>query len=117
MSVQRTQKTPQNAHVKVLSSGLNCAYLVVLIGSHGNEIRFRKNIRPEGAVRELENVVGSHDVKPRLIFVHGVEYGLQQSWYTQYDAVSPDMMQPRVAHFLKMPHVINRNQTSHREEG
>ena len=56
-----------------------CAYLVVLIRSHGNEIRFRENIRPEGAVRELENVVGAHNVKPRLVFVHGVQNGLQHT--------------------------------------
>lgn len=57
----------------------NCAYLVILISSHGNEIRFRENISPEGAVREFENIVGPHNVKSRLIFVHRVKYGLQQT--------------------------------------
>lgn len=54
------------------------AYLVVLIRGHGNEIRFRENVSPEGAVREFEYVVGSHDVKARLIFVHRVKYGLEK---------------------------------------
>lgn len=57
----------------------DCAYLVILISSHSNEIRFRKNVRPEGAVREFENIVGPHDVKSRLIFVHRVKYGLQHT--------------------------------------
>lgn len=57
----------------------DCAYLVILISSHGNEIRFGENISPEGTVRELENIVGPHNVKPRLIFVHGVKYGLQRT--------------------------------------
>ena len=56
----------------------NCAYLVILISSHCNEIRFRENISPEGTVREFENIVGPHNVKSRLIFVHGVKYGLQK---------------------------------------
>lgn len=56
-----------------------CAYLVILIRSHGNEIRFRENISPEGTVREFENIVGPHNVKPRLIFVHRVKYSLQQT--------------------------------------
>lgn len=52
------------------------AYLVILIRGHGNEIRFRENVSPEGAVREFEYVVGSHNMKARLIFVHRVKYGL-----------------------------------------
>lgn len=57
----------------------NRAYLVVLISSDGNEIRFGENISPEGTVREFENIVGPHNVKARLIFVHGVKNGLQHT--------------------------------------
>lgn len=60
------------------------AYLVVLIRGHGNEIRFRENVSPEGAVREFEYVVGSHDVKARLIFVHRVKYGLEKRQTTRH---------------------------------
>lgn len=59
--------------------GNNCAYLVILISGHSNEIRFRKNISPEGTVREFENIVGPHNVKPGLIFVHRVKNGLQHT--------------------------------------
>lgn len=55
------------------------AYLVILIRGHGNEIRFRENVSPEGAVREFEYVVGSHNMKARLIFVHRVKYGLEKT--------------------------------------
>lgn len=55
------------------------AHLVVLIRRHGYEIRFWENVRPEGAVRQLEDVVGPHDVEAGLILVHGVEYGLQHT--------------------------------------
>lgn len=74
---------------QILSNCRNCAYLVVLIRSHGNEIRFRENISSEGAVREFENIVGPHNVKSRLIFVHRVKYGLQNTQHTQNDTFSP----------------------------
>lgn len=61
---------------KTASSVRKGAYLVILIRGDGNEIRFRENVSPEGAVREFEYVVGSHNMKARLIFVHRVKYGL-----------------------------------------
>jgi len=45
-------------------------YLVILICSDTNKIGLRKYICPEGAVRELQNVVGSNDMKPGLVFMH-----------------------------------------------
>ena len=53
------------------------AHLVILISGHGDEIRFGENVSPEGAVREFENIVGPHDVKAGLIFVHRVQNGLR----------------------------------------
>lgn len=35
------------------------AYLFVLIGRHRNELRFLEDVRPESAVRQLEQVVRS----------------------------------------------------------
>lgn len=64
---------------KLASSVRKGAYLVILVGGHGNKIRFRENVSPEGAVREFENVVGSHNVKAWLIFVHRVKNGLQKT--------------------------------------
>jgi hypothetical protein len=49
-----------------------------LIGSYSNEIRFWENVSPERAIGQFENVVGSHDVKSGLIFVHGIQDGLEQ---------------------------------------
>lgn len=53
------------------------AYLFVLIGRHGDEFRLFENVTPEGRVRKLQDVIGSHEVKPRLILVHRVQYRLQ----------------------------------------
>lgn len=61
---------------EIASSVRGGAYLVILIRGHGNEIRFGENVSPKGAVREFEYVVGSHNMKARLIFVHRVKYGL-----------------------------------------
>lgn len=54
-------------------------HLVVLIRRHGYEIRFRENVSPECAVRQLEDVVSPHNVEAGLILVHGVEDGLQHT--------------------------------------
>lgn len=55
-----------------LTLRLKCSitYLVILICSDSYKIGLRKYICPEGAVRELQNVVGSNDMKPGLVFVH-----------------------------------------------
>lgn len=55
------------------------AHLVVLIRRHGYEIRFGENVSPEGAVRQLQDVVSPHNVEAGLILVHGVQYGLQHT--------------------------------------
>lgn len=55
---------------KKLRSSAVVTYLVILICSDTYKIGLRKYICPEGAVRELQNVVGSNDMKPGLVFVH-----------------------------------------------
>lgn len=52
------------------------AYLFVLIGRHGDEFRLLENVTPERRVRKFQDVIGSHEVKPRLILVHRVQYRL-----------------------------------------
>lgn len=47
-------------------------HLVVLIGSDGYEIRFWKHVCPESTVGQLQDVVGSNNMKPGLVFVHRV---------------------------------------------
>lgn len=51
---------------------ITVTHLVVLIGSDGYEIRFWKNVRPESAVGQLQNVIGSNNMEPGLVFVHRV---------------------------------------------
>lgn len=64
-------------------SNVNCyymrAYLVVLISCDCNEVSLRKYICPESAVREFQDVVGSHDVESWLVFVHGVQNRLRKT--------------------------------------
>jgi len=45
-------------------------YLVVLISCDSNKISLGENICPESAVRELQNIVGSHNMEPGLVFMH-----------------------------------------------
>ncbi len=47
-------------------------YFVILIRRDTYKIGLRKHICPEGAVRELQNIVGSNDMKPGLVFVHRI---------------------------------------------
>lgn len=54
------------------------AYLFVLIGRHGDEFRLLENVTPERRIRKFQDVIGSHEVKPRLILVHRVQYRLQK---------------------------------------
>lgn len=53
------------------------AYLLVLIGRHGDEFRLLENVTPERRIRKFQDIIGSHEVKPRLILVHRVQYRLQ----------------------------------------
>lgn len=52
------------------------AHLVILVGSDSNEVGLWEDVGAEGAVGELQDVVGSDDVEARLVFVHGVQDGL-----------------------------------------
>lgn len=54
-------------------------YLVVLISSHRDEVGLGEHVRPKSAVGQLKDVVGPHDVKARLIFMHGVQDGLSNT--------------------------------------
>ena len=45
-------------------------YLFILIRSDSDKLRLRENVSPEGAVRKLHYVVGSHNMKPGLVFMH-----------------------------------------------
>lgn len=53
-------------------------YLFVLVGSHRDKFRFLENVTPECGVGELRDVIGSRQVKPRLVLVHRVQYCLKQ---------------------------------------
>lgn len=55
-----------------------CPYLVVLIGCDSDEVSLGKDVGPEGTVWKFQNVVGSHDMKPGLVFVHGVQNRLKR---------------------------------------
>ena len=52
-------------------------HLLILVGGDGNELGLLEDVRPKGGVRQLEDVVGPHQVEPRLVLVHRVEDGLQ----------------------------------------
>lgn len=67
-----TPWTIQNKQTYVLT------HLVILVGSNCYEVSFGENVSPERAVRKFQNVVCSHNVKPRLILVHGVQNRLRQ---------------------------------------
>lgn len=59
-------------------AGVGCCwpYLVVLVGGDGDEVGLGEHVGAEGAVGQLEDVVGPHDVEAGLVFVHGVQNGL-----------------------------------------
>lgn len=61
--------------MRVLAWG---CYLFILIGSDSNELCFREDVSPEGAVRELHYIIGSHNVESRLVFMHWVQYCLKK---------------------------------------
>lgn len=52
------------------------AHLVVLVGSDSYEVSLWEDVGTEGAVWELQDVIGSDDVEARLVLVHGVQDGL-----------------------------------------
>lgn len=51
-------------------------YLVILVGGDGDEVGLGEHVGAEGAVGQLEDVVGPDYVEPGLVLVHGVEDGL-----------------------------------------
>jgi len=53
------------------------SYLLVLIGRHGDKLRLLEDVTAERRVGKLQDIIGSHEVKPRLILVHRVQYRLQ----------------------------------------
>lgn len=57
---------------------MEVAHPVVLVGRDGQELRLREDAAFKGAVGELQDVIRLHDVKPWLIFVHGIENCLQK---------------------------------------
>ena len=48
-----------------------------MVRRYGDELGFLEDVRPKRRVGQFEDVVGSDEVKPGLVFVHGVEYRLQ----------------------------------------
>ena len=54
------------------------AHLLVLIGGDGDELGLLEDVRSERGVGQLDDVVGSDEVKSRLVLVHRVEDGLQR---------------------------------------
>ena len=52
------------------------SYLFVLVSSHSNEAGFLEDIRSEGGIWQLQNIVRPYQVKPRLVLVHRVQYRL-----------------------------------------
>lgn len=58
------------------------SYLFILIRGDRDEFRLLEDIRPEGRVRQLEDIVGPHQVEPRLVLVHGVQDRLRDTLQT-----------------------------------
>jgi len=58
---------------------IRCRYLFILVCGDGDELGFLEDVGSEGAVGQLEDVVGPDQVEPRLVLVHRVQDRLQQS--------------------------------------
>lgn len=58
--------------------------LVVLVRSDGDELSLGKHEGPERTVGKFEEIVGSHHVQPRLVFMHGVQNGLKQETWSHF---------------------------------
>ena len=52
-------------------------YLFILVGRDCDKLCLFEHVRPELAVRQFQNVVCPHEMKTRLVLVHGVEYRLK----------------------------------------
>ena len=51
---------------------------LVLVGGDSDELGLLEDVGPEGRVGQLQDVVGPHQVEPRLVLVHRVEDGLKK---------------------------------------
>lgn len=52
-------------------------YLIILVRCHSNEFGFGEQVGPKCTIRKFQDVIGSDNVKPGLVFMHGVQYSLQ----------------------------------------
>lgn len=62
-----------NSYLTVYNPYLTVSCLFVLVGSDCDEFRFLKDISSESAVRQLQDVIGTHEVKTRLVLLHRVQ--------------------------------------------
>lgn len=60
-----------------LESKLIDTYFFVLVSRHRNELGLFKHVRPERRIRQLQDIVGPHQVKPGLVFVHRIQDRLE----------------------------------------
>lgn len=52
-------------------------HLIILVCRHSDEFSFGEQVCPKCTIRKFQDVIGSHNVEPGLVFVHGVQYSLQ----------------------------------------
>lgn len=52
-------------------------YLIILVCRHSDEFGLREQVRPKCTIGKFQDVIGSHNVEPGLVFVHGVQYSLR----------------------------------------
>lgn len=64
--------------------GYCIAYLIVLISCDSDEVSLREHVSPERAVGELQDVVGPHDMKPGLVFMHRIQDSLRMQRNRKY---------------------------------
>ena len=57
---------------------------LVLVGGDSDELGLLEDVGPEGRVGQLQDVVGPHQVEPRLVLVHRVEDGLKKNQSTDF---------------------------------
>lgn len=53
--------------------------LFILIGGDCDELGLLEDVRPEGGVWQLQDVVGADQVEPRLVLMHRVQYRLRNT--------------------------------------
>ena len=71
-------------------------HLLILVGGDGNELGLLEDVRPKGGVRQLEDVVGPHQVEPRLVLVHRVEDSLQVQYQKEEESKWVDRGAPEM---------------------